>query len=65
MRRSKFKVQHSHATAVNLVRQCLEVVGRPEPRVELTGVGDPIAVVGVTVGCARTLVVLGYGTYPN
>ena len=57
--------QHSHAAAVDLVRQSLEVVGRSKPGVEFTGIGDPIAVVGVSVGCARTLIVLGDRADPN
>ena len=56
---------HAHAATVKLVGEGLQVIGRTKPRVELCVVGDPVAVVGVTVWATWSLIVLGYRTDPD
>ena len=54
-----------HSTFVQFVRKSLEVVRSSESAIEFASIGDPIAMVRVTVGRTGALVVLRDGTDPD
>ena len=54
-----------HATLVDCVGKCLEVFGGAKAVVELCSVGDPVTVVGISVGTTGTVIVLRHGADPD
>ena len=64
-RRTRIARKRSHPATVEGVGESLEVVRGAELGVELSGICDPVAVVGVTICRTRALVILGDGADPD
>ena len=63
--RESVRLKCSHATTMHLVRERLKVVGRSIFVIELGNIGNPIAVVWISVGRTGTDVILAHGTDPD
>lgn len=58
-------LEDSHAPTVHFIGEGFEVVGSAKFIIELRNIGNPVSVVGITIGCSRADVVLAYGTDPD
>ena len=47
-----------HAPTMQFVGKGLQVVSSPKLVIELSSISDPVAMVGISIGCRRALIVL-------
>lgn len=54
-----------HPTSMDLVTELLEILRRPKSVVQFPNVSDPIAMIGISICRARSVIILVHGADPN